>query len=84
MEEGETATMAPDETDRMIGEVAATIEEAAAGQKVVMIRLAIGKEVSVSKVEIAKELHKRFPEASVEIKESALTDSITVKDIEVE
>ncbi len=76
--------MAADETESMIDEVEATVKEAAAGKTVVMIRLAIGKEISVSKVEIARELHKRFPEASVEMKESALTDSITVKDIEVE
>ncbi len=67
----------------IIDEIEAAVRGASAGKTVVMIRLAIGKEVTVSKVEIAKELHKRFPEASVEMKESALTDSVVVKDIEV-
>lgn len=84
MDGGESATMVDDGTGSLIDEIETTVKEAAAGQKVVMIRLAIGKELSISKVEIAKELHRRFPEASVELKESALTDSVTVKDIEVE
>lgn len=68
----------------MVDEVEATIKEAAAGQKVVQIRLAIGAEVSVSRVELAAELHKRFPDASITLLESKITDSIVVKDIEVE
>ena len=70
--------------DSVVDEVEAAIRQAASGQTVVMIRLAIGKEVSVAKAQIAGELHRRFPEASVEITESALTDSVVVKDIEVE
>lgn len=84
MEQGESTTIISGEKDSVIDEVEATIREAASGQKVVLIRLAIGKEVSLSKVEIAKQLHRRFPDASVEIKESAITDSIVVRDIEVE
>lgn len=68
----------------LIDEVEATVKQASGGSTVVMIRLAIGKEVSVAKSVLASELHKRFPSASIEIKESAITDSIVVKDIEVD
>jgi hypothetical protein len=84
MYEGESTTMIDDGTISLIDEIETTVKEAAAGQRVVLIRLAVGKELSVSKVEIAKELHRRFPDASIEMKESALTDSVTVRDIEVE
>ena len=76
--------MADEDGLALIGEVEATIKDAAKGANVVVIRLAIGKEVSVAKSVVASELHKRFPSASIEIKESAITDSIVVKDIEVE
>ena len=85
MEQGEETTTSdePDAPD-MIDEVEAIIKEAAAGQTVTLIRIEVGMDISVSKVEIAKALHKRFPQASVEMKESKATDSIVVKDIEVE
>lgn len=68
----------------IVEEAAAAIREAAGKQAVLVIRLAVGKEVSVPKSAIAAELHRLFPQASIEIKESALTDSVVVKDIEVE
>jgi hypothetical protein len=84
MEAGESTTMMDDGTGSLIDGIESTVREAASGQRVVLIRLAVGKGLSVSKVEIAKELHRRFPDASIEMKESTLTDSVTVKDIEVE
>lgn len=69
----------------ILDEVEATIKRAAGGQKVVLIRIAIGREVTISRVRIAKELHRRFPDASLEISDSkGEADSVTVKDIEVE
>ena len=68
----------------LIDEVEQTIRQAAGKQAVTRIRVAVGKEVTVSKVEIAKELHKRFPQASVELLETKESDSIVVRDIEVE
>jgi len=70
--------------ESLVDDVEATIRQAAGKQAVVKIRVAIGKEVTVSKVEIAKELHKRFPQASIELDVAKETDSIVVKDIEVE
>ena len=70
--------------ESLVDEVEQTILQAAGKQAVTRIRLAIGKEVTVSKVEIAKELHRRFPDASIELMDSkAATDSVVVKDIEV-
>lgn len=68
----------------LAGEAASAIRQAAGGRAVVMIRLDVGKEVSVPKSAIAAELHRLFPQASIEIKEGAVPDSIVVKDIEVE
>ena len=68
----------------VIDEIEQTIRQAAGKSTVTMIRLAIGKGVSVSKVEIAKEIHKRFPSASVELEESKKAESVVVKDIEIE
>lgn len=68
----------------IVDEIEATILKAAGKATVTLIRLAIGKKVSVSKVEIAKELHKRFPSASVVLGETDEADSVVVKDIEVE
>ncbi|MCX6773279.1 MAG: hypothetical protein NTV88_05955 [Candidatus Micrarchaeota archaeon] len=66
-------------------EIEATIRQAAGKEKVVLIRLAVGKDVTVSKVEIAREIHRRFPDASLELSDAKITgDSIVVKDIEVE
>ena len=73
-----------DQSLEVIDEVESAIKEAAGNQAVVKIRLAIGKEVTVPKVRIASELHKRFPKASITLQESAITDSVVVKDIEVE
>jgi len=72
------------EGNPLVDEVEETVKSAANGSKVVVIRLAVGKRVSVPPAKIAAELHKRFPEASIEMKESAITDSVVVKDIEVE
>lgn len=68
----------------IIDEIEAAIRQAAGKSTVTMIRLAIGKGLSVSKVEIAKELHKKFPSASVELEEGKETESVVVRDIEVE
>jgi hypothetical protein len=65
-------------------EVESTVRQAAGKQRVVLIRLAVGKELSVSKVALASELHRRFPGASIEMKESSIISSVVVKDIEVE
>ena len=68
----------------IIDEISAAIRQAAGKEKVVLIRIAIGSEVTVSKVEMARELHRRFPDASIELMDSkAATDSVVVKDIEV-
>jgi hypothetical protein len=68
----------------VVDEVEATIRQAAGKKTVTKIRIAIGKEVSVSSVKIASELHRRFNGASVTLEKSAITDSVVVKDIEVE
>lgn len=69
----------------IVDEVASAIKAAAAGQKVILIRISVGKEVTVSRVQIARELNRRFPSASLEIKDSKDSDdSIIVRDIEVE
>jgi len=78
--EGATTT----DTGGILDEIEATVKQAAGKEKVILIRIAVGKEVSVSKVEIARELHRRFPDASVEISDGKESDSVTVKDIEVE
>lgn len=70
--------------ESLIDAVEAAIRQAASGQTVIQIRLSVGKEVSISKVNIAKEMHRRFPSASVELTESKESDSIVVRDIEVE
>ena len=67
----------------IVDEVESTIRQAAGEQVVVVIRLAIGKEVSVPKAKLAKILHERFPQASIEIKQGDIVDSVVVKDIEV-
>ncbi len=72
------------EGSEIIGGIASAIREAAGGQAVVLIRLAVGKDVTVPKARIASGLHKLFPRASIELKETALSDSVVVKDIEVE
>lgn len=69
----------------IVDEVASAIKAAAAGQKVILIRISVGKEVTVSRVQIARELNRIFPSASLEIKDSKVPDdSIVVRDIEVE
>jgi hypothetical protein len=65
-------------------EIESAIKQAAGSQTVVKIHLAVGKGVSVSKVELAKEMHARFPSASVELEEGRQSDAVVVKDIEVE
>ena len=42
----------------IIDEISAAIRQAAGKEKVVLIRIAIGSEVTVSKVEMARELHR--------------------------
>ena len=67
----------------LVDEVEQTIRQAAGGQAVTRIRLAVGREVSVSKMELAKELHKRFPQASVELSSAKEADAVLVRDIDV-
>jgi len=69
----------------VVDEIESAVKAAAGGQRVVLIRIAVGKHVTISRVQIAKELNKRFPDASLEImEEKGSDDSIVVKDIEVE
>ena len=69
----------------VIDEIEAAIRQAAGKAKVVLIRIEVGKEVSVSKVQLAKEISRRFPDASLELTDSkGAVDSVVVKDIEVE
>jgi hypothetical protein len=68
----------------LIDDVASAIKEAANGQIVTMIRLAVGKQVSVPQSIIASRLHQLFPQASIEMAKSAIADSVVVRDIEVE
>lgn len=73
------------DSDSILDEIEAAIRSAAAGQKVVLIRLEVGRDVTVSRIEIAKEMHRKFPDASVELGDAkAKSDSVVVKDIEVE
>jgi|GEM_PF-1257155 len=90
-ETGEETTIAEEGDDvsgaeglALIDQVETIVRNAAGKEKVVRIRLEVGRSVSASKVRIAAELQKRFPGASVEMKDSKRPDSITVKDIEVE
>jgi hypothetical protein len=68
----------------IIDDIEATVKSAAEGSRVKVIRLAVGKSVTVPKVEIATELHARFPGASIEIKDGNQSDAVVVKDIDVE
>ena len=69
----------------ILDEIEETIRQAAGKEKVVLIRIAVGSEVTISKVDIARELHKRFPDASVELSDSKVAgDSVVIQDIEVE
>jgi hypothetical protein len=68
----------------IVDEISDTIRGAAGDAKVTVIRLGVGKDVTVSRVKIASELQRRFPGASVEITDGKQGDSVVVKDIEVE
>ncbi len=68
----------------LVDEVASTVRAAAGGQTVVMIRLSVGKQVSMPKSGIAARLHQLFPQASIDMAEGAIADSVVVRDIEVE
>ena len=68
----------------LIGEVESVILQAAGKGTVTKIRIAVGKKVTVPKTKIASALHKRFPSSSIEILETEISDSIVVKDIEIE
>lgn len=72
------------DTDSVIDEIESTVRQAAGKGKVVLIRLTVGIELSVSKVEIARALHQRFPDASIEMKEGRGDGEVVVNDIEVE
>lgn len=78
-----TADVPPE--NGIVDEIEATVKQAAAGAKVVLIRIAVGKAVTISRVQIAKGLSRKFPHASLEIMDGkGSDDSIVVKDIEVE
>ena len=68
----------------VVDEVSFAVSQAAGNKKVLKIRLEVGKKVTVSKAAIASELHKRFKQASIEIDDCSKSDSVVVKDIEVE
>jgi len=68
----------------LISEIESTIEGAAAGQKVTLIAITVGKGVSVSKEEIVQALAQKFPGASIDIQDGGAAGSATVKEIEVE
>jgi len=72
------------EGNELADEIEGTIRQAAGKARVIFIRIAVGKGVSVPVPQLASELHRRFPDASIELKESAIVDSVVVKDIEVE
>ena len=72
------------EARSLISEIESTIEGAASGQKVTLIKLSLGKGVSVSKEEIVKALAQKFPGASIDIRDGGAAGSVTVKEIEVE
>jgi hypothetical protein len=74
----------PDDTLYFLEEIASTVGEAAGGQKVLVIRLAVGRGLSLSRERIASGLSKRFPSATVEIADSKAEGAVVVKDIEVE
>jgi len=64
-------------------EVETAVKQAAGKHEVLLIRLKVGRGISVSKAELARELHLRFQRASIEMDESDVGDSVIVKDIEV-
>jgi len=68
----------------LVDEIEATVRGAAEGSKVVVIRLAVGKDVTVPKMRIASELQQRFPGASIEIDDGKRADAVVVKNIDVE
>lgn len=72
------------EARTLVSEIESTVEGAAAGQKVTLIRLKLGKGVSVSKEEIVRALSEKFPGASIDIQDGGAAGSATVKEIEVE
>lgn len=71
------------ESCKVADEIETTIRHAAGKLRITKIRLEIGRSLSVSKVKLAGILHRRFPDASIDMKESAKEDSVVVKDIEV-
>ena len=72
------------EARSLISEIESTIGGAADGQKVMLIVIAVGKGVSVSKEEIVQALSRKFPGASIDIRDGGAAGSATVKEIEVE
>jgi hypothetical protein len=80
----ETTTTDEPEQPSAIKEAVEAVRQAAAGQQVLVIRISMGRGLSISKVELARALHAAFPKASVEITEEAGSHgSLVVKDIEV-
>jgi len=73
-----------DGSSALVEEIEATIKGAASGSRVLIIRLVVGKGISVSKMEIVSYLHDKFPGASIEIHDGKRSDAVVVKDIEVE
>ncbi|GEM_PF-1737451 len=71
------------EARSLVSEIENTIEGAAGKHKVTLIKLALGKGVSVSKEEIVQALGKKYPGASIDIQDGGAKGSATVKEIEV-
>jgi hypothetical protein len=65
-------------------ELSRIISNASCGQRVVEIRLSVGKGLSVSVASIASHLHSEFPHAEIVVENSPEEGSVTVRDIKVE
>ena len=76
--------MGSDGGPSLADELEKAIRNASGNCTVRKIRLAAGEKLSVSRLELAKELHARFPNASVEILDSKVPGAVVVKDIEVD
>ncbi len=68
----------------LVDEIESAIRGAAGQSRVLVIRLMVGKLVTVPKVDIAAQLHEKFPDSSIEMKDGKQPDAVVVKDIEVE
>ncbi|MFA6907739.1 MAG: hypothetical protein WC263_02840 [Candidatus Micrarchaeia archaeon] len=68
----------------LVDGIESAISGAAGRHKVTLIKLSVGKGVSVAKEEIVKALAQKYPGASIDIQDGGADGSATVKEIEVE